>query len=97
MQLLFLSSGPSALGSGAELDFFNSHNVCAAGAPLELVQPDILRFKAFEPVLLLGRNRLKNLDIRLRVKGGGHVSQIYGRRRATGRAGAMSHPVSLCS
>ena len=46
---------------------------------MELVQPDILRFKAFEPVLLLGRNRLKNLDIRLRVKGGGHVSQIYGR------------------
>ena len=97
MQLLFLSSGPSALGSGAGLDFFNSHNVCAAGAPLELVQPDILRFKAFEPVLLLGRNRLKNLDIRLRVKGGGHVSQIYGRGRTRGRAGAMSHPISLCS
>ena len=49
-----------------------------AGSPLELVQPDILRFKAFEPVLLLGRNRIKNLDIRIRVKGGGHVAQIYG-------------------
>ena len=58
---------------------------CLAGAPLELVQPDILRFKAFEPVLLLGRNRLKNLDIRLRVKGGGHVSQIYGGQEGEGR------------
>ncbi|GAX84596.1 hypothetical protein CEUSTIGMA_g12017.t1 [Chlamydomonas eustigma] len=56
------------------------------GAPLELVQPDILRFKAFEPVLLLGRNRLKNLDIRLRVKGGGHVSQIYAIRQALSKA-----------
>lgn len=49
-----------------------------AGSPLELVQPDILRLKAFEPVLLVGRHKLKNLDIRIRVKGGGHVSQIYG-------------------
>jgi hypothetical protein len=51
---------------------------CPPGSPLELVQPDIMRFKAFEPVLLLGRNRLKNLDIRIRVRGGGNVSQIYG-------------------
>lgn len=52
------------------------------------MQPDILRFKAFEPVLLLGRNRLKNLDIRIRVKGGGQVSQIYGacRHPCRGRA-----------
>ena len=60
-------------------DYLSTEGGAPVGAPLELVQPDILRFKAFEPVLLLGRNRLKNLDIRLRVKGGGHVSQIYGR------------------
>lgn len=51
---------------------------CVSGSPLELVKPEILRFKAFEPVLLIGAARLKNLDIRIRVKGGGHVSQIYG-------------------
>lgn len=45
---------------------------------MELVQPDVLRLKAFEPVLLLGRNRFQNLDIRVRVRGGGQVSQIYG-------------------
>ena len=48
------------------------------GAPLELIKPEILRFKAFEPVMLIGRARLRNLDIRIRVKGGGRVSQIYG-------------------
>ena len=40
----------------------------AAGSPLELVQPETLRWKAFEPVLLLGKQRFSNVDIRIRVK-----------------------------
>ena len=32
----------------------------------------------FEPVLLLGSARFANVDIRIRVKGGGFVSQVYG-------------------
>jgi len=48
------------------------------GVPLELVQPEILRLKAFEPLLVLGKERFANLDIRVRVTGGGHTSQIYG-------------------
>ncbi|KAI7846061.1 hypothetical protein COHA_000427 [Chlorella ohadii] len=52
------------------------------GAPLELVQPETLRWKAFEPVLLLGKQRFSNVDIRIRVKGGGQVSQIYAIRQA---------------
>ena len=31
-----------------------------------------------EPLLLLGEQRFQNVDIRLRVRGGGHVSQAYG-------------------
>ena len=46
------------------------------------MEPEILRFKVFEPVLLLGRARFANVDMRVRVKGGGHVSQIYGARRS---------------
>ena len=48
------------------------------GAPIELVQPDTLRTKLFEPIILLGKERFANVDIRVRVKGGGQVSQIYG-------------------
>ncbi|XP_032757781.1 40S ribosomal protein S16-like isoform X1 [Rattus rattus] len=33
--------------------------------------------KLLEPVLLLGKERLAGVDIRVRVKGGGHVAQIY--------------------
>lgn len=48
------------------------------GVPLELVQPEILRLKVFEPILVLGKDKFANLDIRVRVRGGGHTSQIYG-------------------
>jgi hypothetical protein len=46
------------------------------------VQPETLRWKVFEPVLLLGKQRFSNVDIRIRVKGGGQVSQIYAIRQA---------------
>lgn len=38
-----------------------------------------MREKAFEPVLLLGTDRFADVDIRVRVKGGGKIAQIYGR------------------
>ena len=43
------------------------------GVPLELVEPEILRVKVFEPILLLGQKRLNNMDIRIRVRGGGNT------------------------
>jgi small subunit ribosomal protein S16e len=58
------------------------------GIPLELVEPEILRFKIFEPVLLLGRDKFATVDVRVRVKGGGHVSQIYGAPPRRGGASA---------
>lgn len=51
------------------------------GVPLDLVQPEMLRLKVFEPILLLGKERFANVDIRVRVKGGGQTSQIYGTPR----------------
>jgi len=56
------------------------------GSPLELVEPQVLRIKLFEPILLLGQKRFANLDIRIRVRGGGHSSQIYAIRQALSRA-----------
>merc|ERR1711994_189749 len=47
------------------------------GRPLEEVEPKALQFKLMEPVLLLGKDRFADIDIRIRVKGGGHTSQIY--------------------
>ncbi|CAN6840034.1 unnamed protein product, partial [Brassica oleracea] len=40
------------------------------------VAPEILRFKIFEPVLLLGKHRFAGVDMRIRVNGGGHTSQF---------------------
>ena len=47
------------------------------GSPIELLEPQSLRAKVLEPILLL-----QNLDIRIRVRGGGYVSQIYAIRQA---------------
>ncbi|KAK6241078.1 hypothetical protein SCA6_006467 [Theobroma cacao] len=56
------------------------------GCPIELVEPEILRFKAVEPILLLGRQRFAGVDMRIRVKGGGHTSQIYAIRQSIAKA-----------
>lgn len=36
-------------------------------------------------MLLLGKERFAGVDIRVRVKGGGHVAQIYGKMSALPR------------
>ncbi|XP_050209638.1 40S ribosomal protein S16 [Mercurialis annua] len=56
------------------------------GCPIELIQPEILRFKAYEPILLLGRHRFAGVDMRIRVKGGGNTSQIYAIRQSIAKA-----------
>ena len=54
--------------------------------PIELVEPKILCFKAYEPILLLGRHHFTGVDMRIRVKGGGHTSQIYAIRQSIAKA-----------
>ena len=56
------------------------------GCPIELIEPEILRYKAFEPILFLGRQRFVGVDMRNRVKGGGHTSQIYAIRQRISKA-----------
>ncbi|KAK0417363.1 hypothetical protein QR680_012965 [Steinernema hermaphroditum] len=52
------------------------------GRPIELLQPEILRMKLQEPLLIVGKDKFANIDIRVRVNGGGHVAQIYAIRQA---------------
>lgn len=52
------------------------------GSPIELLQPQALRIKVMEPILLLGLKRFQNLDVRVRVRGSGYVAQIYAIRQA---------------
>lgn len=52
------------------------------GRPLDLVEPVTLRMKVQEPVLLLGKERFAGIDIRVRVRGGGQIAQLYAIRQA---------------
>ena len=56
------------------------------GQPLHLVEPAIMRVKAMEPILLLGRDRFSTVDVRVRVKGGGQSAQIYAIRQSIAKA-----------
>jgi small subunit ribosomal protein S16e len=50
------------------------------------LQPEILRYKVYEPVLAVGEDKFDSIDIRVRVKGGGHTSQVYAIRQAIAKA-----------
>ncbi|KAK2892665.1 hypothetical protein Q8A67_012653 [Cirrhinus molitorella] len=56
------------------------------GKPLEMIEPATLQYKLLEPLLLLGKERFAGVDIRVRVKGGGHVAQVYAIRQAISKA-----------
>jgi len=93
------------------------------GKPLALVEPQILRFKVYEPLLILGLDKFgtqtqpdsrraremervmrrsaslvdmelwanvyffaEGVDIRVRVSGGGHTSQVYAIRQAIAKS-----------
>ena len=56
------------------------------GTQIELIQPEILRYKVFEPIMLLGRANFACVDLRVRVKGGGHTSRVYAIRQSIAKA-----------
>jgi small subunit ribosomal protein S16e len=56
------------------------------GAPLHLAEPVVLRVKVLEPILLLGRDRFAEVDVRISVKGGGQAAQVYAVRQALAKA-----------
>jgi small subunit ribosomal protein S16e len=50
------------------------------------VEPKALQYKLQEPILLLGKDRFADVDIRIRVKGGGRIAQVYAIRQALAKA-----------
>merc|ERR1712214_271994 len=56
------------------------------GKPLEQVEPKPLQFKLQEPILLLGKDRFAEVDIRIRVKGGSRIAQVYAIRQALSKS-----------
>ncbi|KAK7830587.1 hypothetical protein U0070_018312 [Myodes glareolus] len=56
------------------------------GHPLEMMEPRALQSRFLEPVLLLGKERSAGVDIRVPVKGGGHVAQMYAIRQSIFKA-----------
>ena len=65
----------------------NGHgSIRVNGKALGLIEPESMRLKAFEPILLVGGNYFKDINIRIRVSGGGPTNQIYAVRQALAKA-----------
>eukprot|EP00277_Geminigera_cryophila_P019029 CAMPEP_0179448378 /NCGR_PEP_ID=MMETSP0799-20121207/32219_1 /TAXON_ID=46947 /ORGANISM="Geminigera cryophila, Strain CCMP2564" /LENGTH=144 /DNA_ID=CAMNT_0021240151 /DNA_START=25 /DNA_END=459 /DNA_ORIENTATION=+ len=56
------------------------------GYPIDGLLPESMRYKVFEPVLLIGNDKFKEVDIRVKVRGGGNTSQIFAVRQAIAKA-----------
>ena len=56
------------------------------GKPLELLEPEGLRLKCYEAILVVGKEKFADVDMRIRVKGGGHVAQVYAIRQAMAKS-----------
>ncbi|NIP67553.1 30S ribosomal protein S9 [Candidatus Bathyarchaeota archaeon] len=54
--------------------------------PLEIYEPKIARDKIREPLLLLDQETLKEIDINIKVSGGGFMGQAEASRMAIARA-----------
>merc|ERR1711982_301912 len=61
------------------------------GQPIENIEPEQLRLKVFDPVFIVGQDKFANLDIRIRVKGGGITAQIYAIRSAIAKSVVAYH------
>lgn len=61
------------------------------GSPITLVEPEVLRFKVYEPLTLVGLDKFQNIDVKVRVSGGGHVSQVYAIRQAIAKGLVAYH------
>ena len=57
-------------------------NITINRIPIQNIEPKTLRIKIFEPILILGIDKFKNLNIKVRVSGGGSVAQLYAARTA---------------
>ncbi|KAL7569484.1 hypothetical protein ACA910_009717 [Epithemia clementina (nom. ined.)] len=61
------------------------------GQPLELLEPEQLRYKVYEPVLIAGQDKFGSLDVRVRVSGGGITAQMYAIRAAIAKSVIAYH------
>jgi small subunit ribosomal protein S9 len=54
--------------------------------PLEIYEPEIARLKILEPLIAAGNEVWKNIDINVKVRGGGFMGQAEAARMAIARA-----------
>ncbi|MFX1254932.1 MAG: 30S ribosomal protein S9 [Promethearchaeota archaeon] len=54
--------------------------------PVEIIEPEYVRMKIIEPLIIAGEDIVSKIDIRIKVKGGGVMSQAEAVKIAIARA-----------
>ena len=56
------------------------------GKSVNILEPASLRLKVYEPLFLLGANKFKDMNVKVRVSGGGPTSQVLAIRQAIAKS-----------
>merc|ERR1711937_273371 len=54
--------------------------------PINLIEPKIIKAKILEPIYIIGFQKIRNINIKVFVKGGGSISRIYAIRQVLARS-----------
>ncbi|RVD91257.1 40S ribosomal S16 [Tubulinosema ratisbonensis] len=60
----------------------NAFEIKINNRPLNMIESTLLQSKFNDVITIIGLQRLTNLNFDIKVRGGGHISQIYAARQA---------------
>jgi len=81
-----LTSGKRRTAIARAVTYLGKGRIWINSRPIEIYEPELMRMKLFEPLLLAGDKIRDTMDIKVKIKGGGIVSQAEAARTAIARA-----------
>ena len=70
-----LTSGKRRTAIARAVTYPGKGRIWINSRPIEIYEPELMRMKLFEPLLLAGDKIRDTMDIKVKIKGGGIVSQ----------------------
>ncbi|MFX0114862.1 MAG: 30S ribosomal protein S9 [Candidatus Hodarchaeota archaeon] len=81
-----LTSGKRRRAIARAVTYPGKGRIWVNSRPIEIYEPELMRMKLFEPLIIAGEDTRSTVDIKVKVKGGGMISQAEAARTAIARA-----------
>ncbi len=82
---IVLSTGKRKRAIARAVVYPGNGKVWINGVPVEILKPEIRRWRVLEPLMLAGEKVMNNVNIKVWVKGGGFMAQAEAARMAIAR------------